>query len=536
LGRVTLPDAYVDRGGARNGGLAEKSSTDLGPGLSANLKGVIRVLAIAALVLGLSSVGQAQALSLQQVGGSFDQPIYVTSDPGDPGRLFVVEREGTIEQVQGGVTRRFADVSAQVQCLGSCQGERGLMSIAMAPDFDRSGRFFVDYANDLDGTIHVAELVAPGPGHESALGATPRNLVSIAHAEQANHNGGQLQFGPDGKLYVSTGDGGGGNDELHNAQNPGSRLGKILRLDPDAAVPTAAIWSSGLRNPFRFSFDRLSGDMVIGDVGQDLWEEVDLAPSPMPGVVGGSGANYGWNCKEGPIDGPPPPDRDPECATPPAAGFVAPVFAYPQTVAPGEPEPCAIIGGYVVRDPGLSGLYGRYLFGDLCVGELRSVDLTDPGAGDRSEGIELTNLNSFGEDSCGRLYAVEGGGRVFRLQGSAPTDCSRPAQSSPPPQAQPRLTPTFVRFSAQRRRVERGKRALLTVFISPCDGRRGQTVELLRNGRANGTRFLSRACTARFLPRIRTGTTFVAATRQERSYQAGKSRRLTIRLAHRRHH
>jgi glucose/arabinose dehydrogenase len=484
-----------------------------------------------AVLVALLGAGSARALTLEPVGGSFAEPTYVTSDPGNANRLFVVEREGTIELVEGGVTRKFADLGSKVGCGGSCQGERGLMSIAMAPDFDQNGRFFVDYANNVDGTIHVAELVATGPEHESALGSTPKDLLTIPHPTESNHNGGQLQFGPDGSLYISTGDGGGSNDQFHNAQNPGSLLGKILRINPNSGP--ASIWSSGLRNPFRFSFDSLSGDMVIGDVGQGKREEIDLAPSPFPTVVGGGGANYGWNCREGLIAGPGDDLPPGQCAT---TTFVDPVFDYSHDPPPGGgTAPCAIIGGYVVRDHSLGSLYGRYLFGDLCVGELRSLNLANPSAGDRFDGIEANRLNSFGEDSCGRIYVVEEGGGVYRLTGPNPAACPETLLPAPPTTTAKPSAPTFVGIKAQRRRVEPGKAALLTVFVSPCSGRKGKPIELLRNGHRNGSRYLSRACTARFLPRIHRGTTFTAVTREEGSYLPGKSRRLTIRLAHRRH-
>jgi glucose/arabinose dehydrogenase len=511
---------------------------------------VKRAVGIVAVSLALLAAGSAQALTLQQVGNGFAHPTYVTGDPGNPGRLFVAEREGTIELVENGVTTQFADLSSKVQCGGSCTGERGLMSIALAPDFGTSRRLFVDYANNLDDKIHVDELTAKADGQTASI-ATLKPLLEITHSDSATHNGGQIQFGPDGNLYVSTGDGGGSNDQFHHAQDLGSALGKILRIRPKPGaspaytVPSdnpfvgtggayAPIWSYGLRNPFRFSFDSLNGDMVIGDVGQGLREEVDFAPSPSPGVVGGAGANYGWNCKEGLVEGPPAPARDPECSSPPPGGFVQPVFDYSHSSPSGGTAPCAIIGGYVVRDQSLGSLYGRYLYGDLCVGELRSLNLANPSAGDRSEGIEANRINSFGEDSCGRIYVVEEGGGVYRLTGPNPAACPETFLPAPPPPTAKPSAPTFVGIKAQRRRVERGKAALLTVFVSPCGGRKGKSVELLRNGRRNGSRYLSRACTARFLPRIHRGTTFTAVTREEGGYLPGKSRKLTIRLAHRR--
>jgi hypothetical protein len=490
-----------------------------------------------ALLTALLGAADAHALSLQPVG-TFAEPTYVTSDPGDADRLFVVERKGTIQLLENGVKSKFADISAQVGCGASCEGERGLMSVAFDPGFESNGRLYVQYGNDLNGDIDVDELLSPGPDHDTA--AFAENLVTIPHPTKTNHYGGQLQIGPDGALYISTGDGGGENDLFHNSQSLSSQLGKILRLNVASPSPSATIWSYGLRNPFRFSFDSLKGDMVIGDVGQGAREEVDFAPSPFPAVVGGENANYGWNCREGFISGP---GTDPECATPPAGGYAEPVFDYAHTPDPdlGGSARCSIIGGYVVRDPSLGNLYGHYVYADLCSGAIRALQLPAAADGrandDCSLGPKLNNPVSFGEDAAQRLYVVEQGGRVYHLTGLPPAACPTPLPQTPPStESRPQPKPTFVGIKPQRRRVERGKAALLTVFVSPCDGRRGKTVELLRNGHANGSRYLNRACTARFTPRIHQGTTFTAVTRADNSYLAGKSRRLTIRLAHRRHH
>jgi glucose/arabinose dehydrogenase len=503
---------------------------------------LLRAIATALLTLLLLGAASAEAASLQPVG-KFEEPIYVTSDPGNANRLFVVERAGRIQQVENGVVSTFADIRSAVGCSGACSGERGLLSLAPAPDFDSSGRTYVDYVNNTTGTIHVAELTAVGA---SASILTLRDVLTIPHPEDNNHNGGQLQFGPDGHLYISTGDGGGSNDVHHNAQNLESLLGKILRIDPlpsggrpysvpagnpfpAAAAPYDTIWSYGLRNPFRFSFDRLSGDLVIGDVGQSAREEVDYAPAPLLGA----GANYGWNCREGFIEGP---ADDPGCSTASSTAFTQPVFDYPhKDPGGGAAHGCAIIGGYVVRDPSLGDLYGRYLYGDLCVGQLRSLELANP-LSDRSEGLHVEDLNSFGEDSCGRLYVVSGDGQVSRLVGAAPAVCqeSTPAAASHSPHSP--HSPSFVGIRAVAGKVRHGGRASITAWVSPCEGRRGELIKLREGRRKLGSRYLSRACSVNFRPRIRHRGSFQASIGEDGTYVAAKSRKLRIRIEHPHHH
>jgi len=488
-----------------------------------------RATAMACLLL-LLAAGSAHALSLEPVG-RFDQPTYVTSDPGDANRLFVSEREGKIQLLVGGLAHPFVDLSSKVECKGSCQGERGLMSVAPAPDFDSSGHIFVQYANDETGTIHVDELTA-APDRETASLATLAPVFSVPHSQQANHNGGQLQFGPDGMLYSSTGDGGGGNDELHNAQNLGSLLGKILRVAPSPGA-TPSIWSYGLRNPFRFSFDRESGDMVIGDVGQVAREEIDLARSPGPGQVGGSGANYGWNCREGFLGGP---GTDEGCAGSQASDFVEPVFDYPhdkEADVPGGASRCAVIGGYVVRDHALGELFGHYLYADLCSGAIRSLRLPAAGealAGDDCwTGLEVSSPVSFGEDAASRVYVVTEGGEVLRLAGSPSAACPTPLPSgggesggggsamSPgskgddgPGPGQNRPRRAALALEADRSPVRRGARVLLSVRLNPCAGRAGELVKLRRGGRPNGSVRLGEGCRAGFVRRIRHSSSFAA--------------------------
>jgi hypothetical protein len=492
---------------------------------------VIRAAGILALSLLLLGASGAEAMTLEKIG-DFDQPTYVTSDPGNAGRLLVLERKGRIKLDDNGTVSTFADFGPLLGCPDECPNERGAMSIALAPNFASSGRLYVDYASNVDGDVHIDEFLAPGPDHSSA--AFARNLATIDYPDTSLHFGGQLQVGRDGYLYVSTGDGGGDNDPFHNAQNPSSLLGKIVRLDPAAALPVpVTVWSLGLRNPFRFSFDRQSGDMVIADVGQGLREEVDFAPAAGPSAVGGQGANYGWNCREGGIPGP---GTDPQCATTPSTAFTPPVFEY-TTYTP-DPDlggsRCSIIGGYVVRDPALGGLGGRYLYGDYCSGGLRSLQLpssaSGQASGDCTLGLKVQNPVSFGEDAAARLYVVEQDGAVSRLVGPAPADgCGALV-----PVNKTAAAATVVGIKAQRRRVQRGKRALLTVWVAPCKGRKGEAVGLLRNGHRNGSRALSRACTAIFSRRIGRGTRFLAFTHASEDYAAGKSRRLTIRIAHKR--
>lgn len=471
----------------------------------------------------------AQALTPQSIG-SFDQPIFLTSAPANPDRLFVVERGGRIVEVENGSRTVFADISARVDPAG----EGGLLSVAFSPDFQSSGRLFVYYTGKEEdpAEIHVAEMVASGG---SAPLSSLRNLLTISHPNQTNHYGGQLQFGPEGNLFISTGDGGGGDDEEHNAQDLSSQLGKILRIDPDpegsgvlsippgnpfALTPGAnpSVWSYGLRNPFRFSFDRVTGALLIGDVGEGSREEVDYAPAP--GL--GAGANYGWNCREGFIAGP---ATDEGCGS---GTFTDPIFDYPHSDPGGDAAyGCAVIGGYVARNTNYGDLYGRYLYGDLCVGEIRSLLPGLPlAAGDRSEGVTIESLNSFGEDSCGRLYAISGEGPVYRLVGSGGDGCGATA-------VQPVLKKSFVGIRALRRKVKRNKRALITAFVSPCDGRRGQRVSLWQGKRRIGVRRADRVCSVRFRPRIKHRVRFRAKVLSDGIYAEATSRPLKIRILRR---
>ncbi|HEX6687203.1 MAG TPA: PQQ-dependent sugar dehydrogenase [Solirubrobacterales bacterium] len=476
-------------------------------------------LAMLAVLLSFSSA-RAAAATLEPIG-DFSQPIYATSDPADPNRLFVVEREGRVIEDATGAPTVLADISSLVQC---CESERGLLSIAPAPDFHSSGRFYAAYTGNVSagsakGDIHVDAF------HRESGSLIREPILTVGHDVNANHNGGQLQFGPDGNLYISTGDGGGGGDPFESGQSLSTLLGKILRFDPGSGAG-AKIWSYGLRNPWRFSFDRSSGDMAIADVGQGSREEVDYVPSPAPGVVGGSGDNYGWNCREGFQ-----PYSAPGASCTGVTGFTEPAFDYPHTdPGDGTAHGCSITGGYVVRDPSLGDLYGRYLYADYCVGEIRSLALPSTAggiaSGDRSEGLSVSHPVSFGEDSCGRLYVVSQAGTVYRFVGAMPASCSEPV-AAPPGSPGPseggkgplqgtkgpierveqgtkgsieaaNAQPVRLRLSARAHRVGDGKRMTVSVLATPCGDLSGTTVQLNQGGHRVDEKRLDRNCSARF--------------------------------------
>jgi hypothetical protein len=457
--------------------------------------------------------GSAGAALLRPIG-DFDQPVYVTSSPTNPERLLIVQRKGKILEKGSAGTRQLFDLTELVSC---CEVERGMLSIAPAPDFESSGRIYVTYAGTpqaggAKGDVHL-DSFRPNPSG----GAPIREpILSVSHAQEANHNGGQLQFGPDGHLYMSLGDGGGSGDPFENGQDTEALLGKILRIDPHpgqapaysipAGNPFAAsadreeIWAYGLRNPWRFSFDRATGDMVIADVGQSAREEIDIAASPAAGVVGGAGANYGWNCREGFIE-----YTNPATACASTSGFTEPVFDYPHSdPGGGAAFGCSIIGGYVIRDPSLGDLYGRYLYTDYCSEGIRSLVLPRGGglaSGDRSEGLSVEKPTSFGEDSCGRIYVASAEGPVYRLEGTTPAICPTALVSTQSAAAAPRRLAKSkhgrLLLSAKRLRPG-GSRFKVKVRLDPCRGRGGLPVQLSRNGKSFASKHLDRRCRARF--------------------------------------
>jgi len=329
--------------------------------------------------------------------GSFDEPLYVTSPPGDQ-RLFVVEKGGVIKLVGGGT---FLDISSQVK---SDQEERGLLSMAFSPNYASNGLFYVDYTN-TDGDVEVVEYKRSASNPNAADPSSARQALFVEHTDAEFHNGGQLQFGPDGALYMSIGDALNGSNAQDLTDNP---YGKILRLNLNGGY---SVWSYGLRNPWRFSFDRSTGDMIIGDVGESTWEEIDWSPAP----TRGKNVNFGWPGAEGPA----------------GTGGTRPVVSH----AHNPPDTfCAIVGGYVVRDPGLPTLNGQYIYGDNCNTSIWAMT-PRTGANDRKTGLTVSRLTSFGQDTCGHVYAASLEGHVYRLQDGAVSPCTvngHPADTTPP--------------------------------------------------------------------------------------------------------
>jgi glucose/arabinose dehydrogenase len=352
------------------------------------------------------------SLALDQVAAGLENPTTIVHAGDGSGRLFVLEQPGRIRVIADGelLSEPFLDLSGQV----SAGGERGLLGLAFHPDYSENGRFYVDYT-DLDGhTVVAGYLVSEA---DSNL-ADPASGTEVLRVEQpySNHNGGQLAFGPDGYLYVSLGDGGSGGDPHDNGQDLGTLLGSILRLDVDGAQPYAVpadnpfvdregarpeIWAYGLRNPWRFSFDRDTGDLWIADVGQHVWEEINLQPGDSPG-----GENYGWRVMEGA-----------HCFRPSEGcereGLVLPVLEYDHG------QGCSVTGGYRYRGSVLPGLAGVYVFADYCSGVVWGAN---EGAGGSWSSVSLLSsglrVSAFGEDEAGELYLADHlGGAVYRLVG-----------------------------------------------------------------------------------------------------------------------
>ena len=356
--------------------------------MSARLGGL---LALAAVLAGCGgSTGETEPAApggyrFTQVASGLESPVHVTTTRGETRRLYVVEQEGRIRILQGGrVTGTLLDIRSQVACCG----EQGLLSVAFHPRYSRNGKYYVNYT-DRNGDTRVVEYRGR------------RRLRQILFVDQpySNHNGGQNMFGPDGRLYVGMGDGGSAGDPEDRAQNLGSRLGKLLAINVDRRAPRPQIAGYGLRNPWRFSFDRQTRDLYIGDVGQNSWEEVDFTPRRSSGIE-----NYGWDVFEGRA-------RFESKQPNPRGRLVSPVAVYP--LSGGN---CAVVGGFVYRGRTVPAARGRYFYGDNCSGTVWSFRIVGGRARDvRRESFNLPNVSSFGEDGRGELYAVTLRGTLYKL-------------------------------------------------------------------------------------------------------------------------
>jgi hypothetical protein len=348
----------------------------------------------------------AAGLKLVEVASGLDQPLYLTAPAGDP-RLFVVEQTGRIRIVSGGalLPTPFIDLSAKI----SAGGERGLLSVAFHPDYIHNGFFYVNYT-DTHGDTRVERYHA-GANANVADPASAKLVLTVAQP-YANHNGGLVMFGPDGYLYVGMGDGGSGGDPQGNGQNPAALLGKILRIDVNSAAPYAIpptnpfvgqtgkrpeIWFTGVRNPWRFSFDREAGLLYLADVGQNAWEEVNVTPASTGGL------NLGWNLMEAThcygAGG---------CSQ---QGLTLPVLEYSHS------DGCSITGGYVYRGNALPAIRGHYFYADYCEGWIRSFrwdgsQAVDPRSWDLGS---IGNVTSFGEDAAHELYVTSTNGKIYRF-------------------------------------------------------------------------------------------------------------------------
>jgi glucose/arabinose dehydrogenase len=363
-------------------------------------------------------------LKLEKRWSGFSAPVYLTAAGDGSGRLFVVEQDGLVKVVADGAVLDTAYLD--VRRLVSTGGERGLLGMAFSPGFESNGRLYINYT-DRDGTTRIVRYTAPEPASNTPAWGAPEEVLSVPQP-YANHNGGNLQFGPDGMLYIGLGDGGSGGDPQKRAQNPRELLGKMLRIDvgesgalpPNGRYSVPAdnpfvadsstrpeIWALGLRNPWRYSFDASGGALWIGDVGQDEWEEIDYA------APGKGGQNWGWNLWEGdhpyPV-GAPAPQRE---------GFTFPVLEYPHS------EGISVTGGYVYRGSRYPALVGTYLYADFAQGWIGGIRLQAPDGTPRAAPEKrrlldtATQPSSFGVDESNELFLVDYKGIVWQLAASA---------------------------------------------------------------------------------------------------------------------
>jgi glucose/arabinose dehydrogenase len=380
-----------------------------------HLLGLILLGVMGAAACGSDSgpnIPTGEGVRLLEVASGLSFPVYLTAPTGDLGRLFIVEKTGSIRIVKDGtlLPDPFLDISDQV----SGGSEQGLLGLAFPPDYASTGRFVVHYTDNAGDTRLSLFQASTNP---DVADPTSEQVILTAEQPATNHNGGQIAFGPDGFLYLGLGDGGGSNDPEGRGQDLSELLGSILRVDVQSGtsytVPSdnpfvgqqpairPEVWSYGLRNPWRFSFDRANGDLYIADVGQGTLEEIDVAPAA---TGGGKGVNYGWSIMEG--------DQCLGGGQCDQTGLALPTFQYTHA------EGCSVIGGYVYRGSALPALQGQYFYGDHCQRWVHSFRFADGTTSERTSWPALgpaTLLTSFGEDAAGELYVLESAGGVSRI-------------------------------------------------------------------------------------------------------------------------
>jgi len=367
------------------------------------------------------------------VASGLTGPVFVTSPPGDVDRLFIVEQDGRIKILRGGavLATPFLDISAlTLSPIDGGHNEEGLLGLAFHPDYDSNGWFFI-YHTNLTGSQNVVARYTVSGVPDVADPGSRAEVIAIDHPDYGDQDGGMLAFNwLDGFLYIGTGDGGGDCDPPDNSQSLDKNLGKILRLNVDSLPPSTTgnpfdggtpgndeIWSYGLRNPWRFSFDRIEGEMLIGDVGESIWEEIDCQP---PGS--GGGQNYGWNRYEGPVC----PSPSVTCTVPGScaiSSYAAPIRTYDHSTGGFS---CSAVGGYVYRGCRMSDLHGTYFYADYCSNSIRTFRVNadcETSAGDLERatdlapggGLFISQITSFGEDERGELYVIDRAGEVFKI-------------------------------------------------------------------------------------------------------------------------
>ena len=419
---VVLAGAFVITGCAGSNPTAQSSPTAITSPTLIQASPSPTVTPTPVLATPTSPTADNRANKFTKVAGGLQSPVYLTGSGDGSGRLFIVEQTGVIRVIKDG--RLLPTPFLDIRSLVVSGGERGMLSVAFLPDFKTSGAFVVDYTRSSSNPAAVGDTViarykATPPTADVADRASGQTLLTIKQP-QANHNGGLVEFGPDGYLYIGMGDGGAAGDTgpghapEGNGQSLTTLLGKILRIEvsdtgpytippnnPNLGAGTRReIWAYGLRNPWRFSFDRATGDLYIGDVGQNAWEEIDFQPAGAKG-----GANYGWPSWEGDHR-----YRLGETVT----GDTKPIAEYPH-----QAGVCAVAGGYVYRGTRIPALSGYYIFGDYCTGDLWTL-VKYRGVWRRSvlRGMPYL-ISSFGEDDSGELYVVDHNGPVYRFDPAA---------------------------------------------------------------------------------------------------------------------